>query len=57
MATKFERGLFKTVTFLGAVIGSYIVSIAIYTIIYGNGFWYNFGYSVGWITQKMGQVF
>ncbi len=57
MATKFERGLFKIVLAIGGVLGSYMTGIVIYTVIYGNSLWYNFGYSVGYITKKISSIF
>lgn len=57
MATKFERGFFKAVLAIGGVFGSYMAGIVIYTVIYGNSFWYNFGYSIGYITKKINFLF
>ncbi len=57
MATKFEKILGNTVLgFITATL-AYLLSVGIYTLLYGNSFFYNVGYTIGCSVSWMSSFF
>lgn len=57
MATKFEIALLRAVIATGSTVVAYLVGVGIYTLLYGDAYFYNLGYSIGFISSKISSLF
>jgi|GEM_PF-4086837 len=57
MATTFERITGRIIITLLTMLIGYMLSVGIYTVIYGNSFLYNFGYTIGYVSKKFLYLF
>jgi hypothetical protein len=57
MATRFERLLGKTAVAMVIVAGIFIAAVGIYTLLFGNSFSYNLGYSIGYAAKTIASIF